>query len=201
MGDQGRGQKEWGPNPEKRRGPEGSACRPPTAQGRKQPHLRVSTKQNTTKIQREDPQRERKRHEKTPGEKKRHEKTPDRGKRTREDPQREKNENGSGRRKKSPKFWAVWRRVVRRRGGPGKRDTEGPGHGGEGVRWPKSAWPTKIGLATKIGFDVAKIDQAKAGGQSWPKSVWPDPNRPKLAKLQVVAVAKVGRSQRWSWPK
>ena len=40
----------------------------------------------------------------------------------------------------------------------------------------------------------------------WPKSAWPDQNRPKLAKLKVVAkvglvMAKVGRGQSWSWPK
>ena len=44
---------------------------------------------------------------------------------------------------------------------------------------------------------MAQIGQALAGGQSWPKSAWPDQNRPKLAKLKVVAkvglaVAKVG---------
>ena len=53
-------------------------------QGRKQAHLRVPTK---TKIPREDPQRENKRHEKTPGERKKDTRRhPEREKKTREDP-------------------------------------------------------------------------------------------------------------------
>ena len=79
-----------------------------TAPKRKRAHLRVPANQNTTNIPREDPQREKKRHEKTP---------PEREKKTREDLQREKkrhekiprerekkNGNGSRRGKKARNF-------------------------------------------------------------------------------------------------
>ena len=81
----------------------------------------VPTDQNTTKIPREDPQREEKRHEKASGERKKDTRRhPEREKKRREDPRREKkkNENVGGRRKKSAKFWAVRRRAVRRRAVP-----------------------------------------------------------------------------------
>ena len=64
--------------------------------------LEVSTDQNTTKIPREDPQREEERHEKTHGEKKKtREDTRREKKNTRRSPEREKkNENGVGEGKK-----------------------------------------------------------------------------------------------------
>ena len=63
----------------------------------KQAHLRVLAFNNTTKIQRNDPKKEEKRHEKTPGE----------GKKTREDPKREKKRvnMGAAEGKNSAKFW------------------------------------------------------------------------------------------------
>ena len=60
---------------------------------------------------------------------------------------------------------------------------------------------TKIGLAHQNRPGHQK--SARHGQQSWPKSAWPDQNRPKLAKLKVVAkvgLAKVGRGQSRSLP-
>ena len=79
-------------------------CRVEAPAGAKTSTFEDSTNQNTTKIPREDPQREEKRHEKTPGDRKRM-------------------KMGVGEGKKSAKFWAV-----RRRGGPveGGRRRGGP---------------------------------------------------------------------------
>ena len=79
-------------------------------QSEKRAHLRVQADQNTTKIPREDPQREREkktREDPPEREKKTREDPPEREKKTREDPQRGKTKRKCGRkRKQCAKFWA-----------------------------------------------------------------------------------------------
>ena len=98
--------------------------------------------QNTTKIQREDTQRGKKRTNLAAGGKKRAKFWAVQAKGGPAEPS-----GGAVRRRAVRRV--VRRRAVRTRGGPNR---------GEGVRWPKSVWPPKIG-------------QVKAGGQigpNWP---------------------------------
>ena len=77
-----------------------------------------------------------------------------------------------------------------------------------GHKWSNQDGQNGIGQSRSLPSAVGvwgravhgKIGQAKAGGQSWPKSAWPHQNRPKSAKLKVVArvgetVAKEGCGQ------
>ena len=65
-------------------------------------------------------------------------------------PQREQKgaKFGAGKGEKRATFWAVRRRGVRQRGGPGKevlwRDVQGPSHIGLKRSWAKQVWPKQV---------------------------------------------------------
>ena len=87
-------------------------------------------------------------------------------------------------------FWSVGTAHVRVFGGSPRRPASRRGF---------------TGPLAQIGHPNCPSGQAKSGGHSLPKSAWPDHNRPKLAKLKVVAKvclpvqSRPGRSR--SWPK